>query len=68
MRCRIEGEMTIDDDPLSQTPRDTSKNGGASAFTEEDVMGIVERALTLYSVRHPRPRQVNMPKQQKCSM
>lgn len=60
MRYRIEGDMTIDDSAAGRTPRRANSEALGAAITETDVVRIVERALTLYGIRHPRPLQVNM--------
>lgn len=60
MRYRIEGNMTIDDGPAGHIPRRGNSEAPAEAIMETDIVRIIERALTLYGMRHPRPLQVNL--------
>lgn len=65
MKCKLEGEVTIDVEQCARLmspihvggPTDA---GHTDAIAESDVLRIAARAVQLYAERHPRPIQVNM--------
>jgi excisionase family DNA binding protein len=50
----------IDNDAALRAPGRSNGEAATAAITEADIVRIIERALTVYGMRHPRPLQVNM--------
>ncbi|CAE6827063.1 helix-turn-helix domain-containing protein [Paraburkholderia aspalathi] len=60
MRCKFEGEMTLDAQQYAQLNRTSGVGSLTGSIAENDVLRIAIQAVQLYADRHPRPVQVTI--------
>jgi hypothetical protein len=58
MRCKFEGEMTLDAEQCARLTRGATKEPSMVGVSERDTLKIALRAVQIYAERHPRPIQV----------
>jgi excisionase family DNA binding protein len=60
MRCKFEGEVTLDAEQYSRLKRGPDMHAATDSIAESDAIKIAMRAIQLYAERHPRPVQVTI--------
>lgn len=60
MRCKLEGEVTLDGEHYTHLLRGSDASGTSALITDTQALKIAIKAVQLYTEQHPRPPHVTM--------